>query len=88
MAADRPFRDLCADADLRDQQDDAEFWEHVGASLGFVINVADVADDMDQDDLDALALAPVPCPVCGSSGACAYDAEGRALVHPDEIDDE
>lgn len=24
-----------------------------------------------------------PCPVCDSQGACAYDAEGRALIHTD-----
>lgn len=23
------------------------------------------------------------CPVCGVQGACAYDAEGRALIHTD-----
>ena len=24
-----------------------------------------------------------PCPVCGAEGACAYDTEGRALIHTD-----
>lgn len=23
------------------------------------------------------------CPVCGKQGACAYDAEGRPLIHTD-----
>lgn len=82
MTAERPFRDLCSEADVRDGLNEAEFWYHVGQSLGAVIDV-DLSDAADQRDLDALALAPVPCPVCGSTGACAYDAEGRALIHPD-----
>jgi hypothetical protein len=67
---------------VRDGMDEVEFWHHVGRSMGAVIDI-DIADDVDQSGLDELALAPQPCPVCGSMGACGYDAEGRALIHPD-----
>lgn len=28
------------------------------------------------------------CPICGSSGACGYDNEGRALIHALGVEDE
>lgn len=28
-----------------------------------------------------------PCPECGQVGACAYDADGRALIHVTESED-
>lgn len=34
---------------------------------------------VDIDPADALDLTP--CPECGASGACGYDADGRALIH-------
>lgn len=30
-----------------------------------------------------VSTAVEPCPVCGVQGACAYDAEGRPLIHTD-----
>jgi len=43
-----------------------------------------VEPDPDMESLDA-----PPCPVCGEQGACGYDAQGRALIHAtdDEEDD-
>lgn len=29
-----------------------------------------------------------PCPECGESGACAYDALGRPLIHPTRVDED
>lgn len=34
----------------------------------------------DGPDLDA-PLGGEPCPECGEAGACAWDAEGRPLIH-------
>lgn len=28
-------------------------------------------------------FAVEPCPICGAQGPCAYDAEGRPLIHTD-----
>jgi len=72
-SAARPHRHLCPDADERDEIEDAEFWERV---------LGQSTPEPFEDDLEIdPQLAVEPCPVCGSSGACAYDAEGRALIH-------
>ena len=39
--------------------------------------------DMDLEQLDA-----TPCTVCGEHGACAYDAEGRSLIHTTDDEDD
>jgi hypothetical protein len=68
----------CREAALRAAMDDGEFWAHV-------LHV-DGPDDYDPDQDDGapipttLDLAP-PCPVCGGAGACAWDDEGRPLIH-------
>lgn len=77
---DRPFRHLCSEAELRDRMDDGEFWAHV-----FQIT------EFDEDYFDhAPALGPLtePCGDCGAVGACAWDAEGRPLIHPQDGDDD
>jgi hypothetical protein len=53
---------------------DGEFWEHV--FIG--------SDHSDDEEPPEVALGPLrePCGDCGSVGACAWDAEGRPLVHP------
>lgn len=77
----RPHRHLCPEADLRDAMDDGEFWAHVlGQGTGF-----------DEDYFDhSPTLGPLtePCGECGSVGACAWDAEGRPLIHPVNGDDD
>lgn len=41
------------------------------------------------DDGWEVSLNGEPCPTCGETGACAYDNEGRALIHAtDEPDEE
>jgi hypothetical protein len=41
--------------------------------------------ELDQDDIDGMhpvvSLNADPCPLCGEVGPCAYDAEGRPLIH-------
>jgi hypothetical protein len=75
------LRTLCPEADERDAENDDVFWDRVNRNLDFGADVVDVADDCDQDDLDDLQGSPQPCPVCGSYGACAVDAEGQPLIH-------
>lgn len=70
----------CSEADLRDAMDDGEFWAHVLYQ-----------GDPHEDHFDhSPALGPVeqPCPDCGSVGACAWDSEGRPLIHAQSGDDE
>ena len=40
------------------------------------------------EDPDFESVTPTACGVCGEAGACGYDAEGRALIHPTEEDDD
>jgi hypothetical protein len=75
------LRTLCPEADQRAAMNDDEFWDRVNQNLAFGADVVDISDDCDQDDLDDLQQHAQPCPVCGSTGACAYDAEGQALIH-------
>jgi hypothetical protein len=74
----------CREAELRAAMDDGEFWAHVFGLDG--------PDDYDPD-LDWNAPVPTaldlaePCPECGATGACAYDSEGRALIHAIDAED-
>ena len=82
---DSEGRPLCPIADELDALDDGAFWERVAMSLG-VGCPPDTEPDYD-DDLPTNDLTP--CPECGELGACAYDAEGRALIHViNEADEE
>lgn len=82
----RPFRHLCPEADLRDAMTDAEFWAHVYPDDAHTIG--------NRYDWDAYMPAAgdesphaTPCPTCGESFACGYDAEGRPMYHPSVEDD-
>lgn len=78
----RPFRHLCGEADLRDSMTDDEFWEHVYSREAWTAN--DPWDDGPGDPLIIENGVTNPCPECGSLGACAYDAEGRPMIHASE----
>lgn len=58
---------------------DDEFWDHVFGNLTSN-DGPDVDDDYDERDPTPFGVL-TPCLVCGESGACAYDDEGRALIH-------
>lgn len=65
---------LCPEAELRDEMNDGEFWEHVFGGG------PDVDYEPDADELQAVADL-TPCLECGEFGPCAYDDDGRPLVH-------
>lgn len=40
--------------------------------------------DIEPPDIDEVSLNAQPCPVCAADGACAYDDQGRPLIHTTE----
>ena len=78
----RPFRHLCPEADLRDGMTDDEFWAHVAENLDHRGPLHDTP--IDADDWRFYVDIPTPCPVCGGTGACGYDPEGRPFIHVEE----
>jgi hypothetical protein len=80
---------LCPEAELRDAMNDGEFWAHVFGQDGPDQDY-DPADDPNYPDpaeLELNARLADPCPECGQVGACAYDAEGRPMIHVGEDSD-
>lgn len=77
---------LCPEFDKRAAMTDDEYWDHVSANLG---HPQGEPEDYyyDGPDLD-VAVSQGTCELCGSEGACAYDAEGRPLIHAVEATDE
>jgi hypothetical protein len=47
--SDRPFRDLCPEADERDMMDDGEFWNRVARNHGLNVSESDPPDDIPPD---------------------------------------
>lgn len=79
----RRFRHLCGEADLRDAMSDEEFWQHVFGREGW-----SESEPWDEGPPDLLVAGGTnPCPECGQHGACAYDAEGRPMVHAIEVNE-
>lgn len=72
---------VCPEWALRDAMTDGEFWDHV-----FGVG-PDGEYEPDAEELQAVADL-TPCPECGEMGPCAYDVDGRALVHLVEVEDE
>lgn len=65
----------CGVRDERAAMDDDMFWAHVAESLAG-------PNGYDADDFDVpISNQGEPCTECGETGACGYDAEGRAMVH-------
>lgn len=82
----RPFRHLCGEADLRDAMTDEEFWQHVFGRDGWDEEYGASFDGPGDPMLRANGVTN-PCPECGEYGACAYDADGRPLIHAREDDE-
>jgi len=70
---------LCPDAERRSKLTDDEFWDEVWHRLGYGGGPdADPGDDdIREDDPDLGAR----CPECGERGACAFDVDGRPMIH-------
>lgn len=68
---------VCPEAAKRAAMSDDEFWEYVFHG--------DRPEDVDEPDpnepWDSGVETTDPCPECGERSACAYDSEGRALIH-------
>lgn len=79
----RPHRHRCGEADLRDAMTDEEFWQHVFGRDGWE---PDESWDGPGDPMLRANGVTNPCPTCGECGACAYDAEGRPMIHATEDD--
>ncbi len=81
---------LCPEADYRASLSDGEFWDYVlnGHRPGDPVDDYDPDEDDNRPTDDELVIS-TPCPECGQVGACAYDAEGRPLIHAiTDTDDE
>lgn len=76
---------LCPESEARAAMSDGEFWEHVYGLDG--LDGYDPDDDMNAPPPDEIEPAG-PCPVCGSTGACDADTEGRPLIHAVPVDDD
>lgn len=72
---------LCPEIDKRDAMDDGEFWDYVlnGIEPGTPQDVNDW--EPDENFYEYEPWNREPCPECGGHGACAYDQEGRPLIH-------
>ncbi|EYR64267.1 hypothetical protein N866_13530 [Actinotalea ferrariae CF5-4] len=64
---------VCPESAARAAMGDGEFWEHVLQRPGHEFEV-------DGPDLE-VQVSRDPCPECGEPGACAWDSEGRPLIH-------
>lgn len=76
---------LCPEAEYRDGLSDNDFWHFV--LLGLRPGEEPEPRDFDPEDIEQHVGSLTPCPECGVVGPCAYDAEGRALIHVMEDDD-
>lgn len=82
---------LCPRGRLRAGMTDDEFWADVEDLRGIgALPILDPGLQVDFDDEPDPGgpSYPDPCSECGEVGACAYDAEGRSLVHVQRKDDD
>lgn len=75
---------LCPEAEFRASLDDGEFWD-------YVLNGVRPGEEPEvhfEEDPDAVEDYGGPCEACGAVGACAYDMDGRPLIHPTYVRDD
>ena len=78
---------LCPEAEYRDSLSDEDFWVYVLTGQRPDDPDPDCWDEEVPDEIEMQTLHIAdPCPECGEVGACAVDAEGRALIHVTEED--
>lgn len=64
----------CPEFEKRAAMSDGEFWEHV------YLRPERHIEFEYEPEVDPQVRSD-PCPECGEHGACAWDAEGRPLIH-------
>lgn len=62
-------------------EDDHAFWQRVADNLNDAPAPWDPNGDPGELDVQ---VSRESCRVCGEAGACAYDAEGRPMIHADD----
>ena len=74
---------LCPEHYLRAAMTDDEFWAHVYPDT-LPPRWDDQPSTIDLEDMASMSHLANPCPECGQWGACAYDAEGRPMIHMED----
>jgi hypothetical protein len=69
---------LCPESSERAAMTDDEFWGHVFR----------YREDSPEWEPDIEPAIDSECPECGAPGACAYDSEGRPMIHSIKATDE
>lgn len=78
----------CPEAEYREGLSDPDFWAYVLTGVRPGEEVAEPeADDGDDEWYEEQVRLGV-CGECGQVGACAYDAEGRAMIHVRPVNDD
>ena len=77
---ERPYRDLCPEADKRDAMTDSEFWAYVFPHLS--------APDEGESEPDHFSLNNAICPICDAVGECGFDNDDRPWIHIYAEDDD
>jgi hypothetical protein len=77
----------CPEREFRITLDEGEFWDWVlnGVKPG---ENPEVEFEDEPPDPEEISTTGSPCPLCGSMGACAYDLDGRPLIHALPVDDD
>lgn len=83
--AERVAVQPCPEAAFRDSLDDGDFWNYV--LLGILPGQERFDDGPYDDGPPEVTYTAPSCPVCGSITECAYDDQGRPLIHAREDDD-
>lgn len=71
---------LCPEQDERESEDELDFWQRIADNLN---PPPPFEDPDDAGELD-VQVSREACRVCGELGACAYDSEGRPMIHTDD----
>jgi len=71
----------CPERGRRAAMSDGEFWDNVlGVFPDWPMMIEAESDD---EIVDGVPFTDTPCTLCGATRPCAYDAEGRPLIHAD-----
>jgi hypothetical protein len=71
---------VCPDRERRNSLSDDEFWKEV---FGIPLDIEGPLTESEAEAIENDWYMVKPCVQCGATGPCAYDAEGRPLIHAD-----